>query len=376
MRSSACRGQRILFIAPLPPPISGHSLASETLLRALRGKYDIDVVDLAIASGNDGSITLRRILEVVKVIFLTGRAAANADAVYLTISESVAGNLKDLVLYLACRSRLPRMVIHLHGGSLERDVFQRNSWLRAINGYFLRKISGVIVTGPSHRRMFADFVRPERIHDVANFASDDLFVSEEDVNAKYLCVEPLRVLYLSTMSSGKGYRTLLAAFQRLSPEIQSRIRLDFAGRFNSIGECDQFLSDIAPLKQVQYHGVVTGESKAALLRDAHVLCLPTALTEGQPICMLEGYAAGCTVLATMPPGVSDVFAEGVNGFLIDQPSTESVGTALLTVLNHAGELRKVGLNNWRTANHEYREHKFCTTIEHLLSRPHALPNDD
>ena len=136
---------KILLIAPLPPPVTGHSLASQVLLDGLAGVHETAVVNLSVGSLNDGRVTVRRIREVGKILLAVWRKNRSADAIYFTISESRAGNLKDLFVYLACAGRLGRVFVHLHGGTIGRELFDRHPAWRKINASFIKRLGGVIM---------------------------------------------------------------------------------------------------------------------------------------------------------------------------------------------------------------------------------------
>src|SRR2546429_7269476 len=154
----------ILFTPPLPPPITGHSLASQVFLDELRQTHNVEAVNLSVGTRHDGTVSARRLFEVAKVLTGVGRRQRRTSAIYLTISESVAGNLKDLVIYLLCTTRLSRMYIHLHGGSIGKLLFDRHPRLRRINARFIDNLAGVIVSGPSHVDIFAGMIDRARIH--------------------------------------------------------------------------------------------------------------------------------------------------------------------------------------------------------------------
>jgi glycosyltransferase involved in cell wall biosynthesis len=357
---------KILVIAPLPPPVTGHSLASKTLVEALRRGHETAVVDLSIGSMHDGGVTVQRLKEVGRVLLAVWRRRRWADAIYLTIAESRAGNLKDLCIYLLCVGRLRRVFVHLHGGSLGHDLFQSHPSWRRLNGVFLGSIGGVIVTGPSHRDVFAGLIDPARIHVVPNSAEDYLFVAEDDILRNFADASPLRVLYLSGMTREKGYHDLLEAWLGLGPEVRGRIQLDFAGRFDSATDQATFLDRIARGPGVRYHGVVDGEHKRRLLARAHLFCLPTSMREGQPIAILEAYAAGCVVVATGQRGIRDVFADEVNGFEVVERSPASIAAVLVRALDDPARLRQIGVANRRAAGERYRVEQFTGAVTRVL----------
>jgi glycosyltransferase involved in cell wall biosynthesis len=360
---------KILFIAPLPPPINGHSLASKVLLDDLAGDHAVEVVDLSRDSRNDGTVTPQRLLAIARILREVRMKRANSDAVYLTISESLAGNLKDLCIYLLCRPVLSRMYVHLHGGSIRRLLFDRNKTMLRLNAIFYKRLAGVIVSGRSHLDVFRGMIDPARVHIVPNFAQEYMFRDEAAIASKFENFEPLRVLYVSGMSAQKGYLELADGFESLPPEIRRKARLDFAGKFDSEEEKLAFFKKIDGRDGVRYHGVVDDVEKRNLFGDAHVFCLPTAHFEGQPISILEAYASGCVVVTTGQSGIGDIFTAGVNGFEVEPRSTRSIRSVLETMIASPLGLGSIALANRRTAGKAYRTATFNAAVREILETP-------
>ena len=357
---------RVLAIVPLPPPITGHSVLSAELVDALNEAHDTAVVNLSIGSLNDGRVTGRRVREVGKVLAAVWRERRKADAIYFTISESRAGNLKDLLIYLICLSRLRRMFIHLHGGTIGRELFDRHPLQRRLNAWFIRRLGGVIISGPAHQEIFTPMIERDRIHVVYNGVDESMFVSEADVARKFSSTRPLRVLYLSAMTPEKGYRDLVDGWKLLDQPLRALMHLDLAGRFEREDDRREFEARIQGLPGIRYHGLVSAEEKQRLFASAHLFCLPTRMFEGQPISVIEAYAAGCAVVTTGQRGIRDIFADGVNGFEIDAAAPASISAALASAV-HAGErLGALGLANRRVAGQRYRTAGFTTALRRLL----------
>jgi glycosyltransferase involved in cell wall biosynthesis len=357
---------KALLIVPLPPPITGHSLASQMLVDGLAGVHRTEVVNLSVGSLNDGRVSARRIWEVGKVLMAVWRRKNRADAIYFTISESRAGNLKDLLIYVLCLGRLERMFVHLHGGSIGRELFDRHPAWRTVNASFIRRLGGVIVSGPSHVEIFDGMIDRRRIHTVPNSAEEALFVEETEVFEKFATSEPLRVLYISSMTPQKGYLDLLDGWLRLEPDVRRRIQLDFAGRFDSDRERASFQDRIAGVEGLRYHGLVDPDQKRRLFAQAHVFCLPTRMFEGQPISILEAYAAGCAVLTTGQRGIRDVFGDGVNGFEVPEGSGPGIAAALTRVVEDVDRLREMAVGNRRIAGERYRPATFTAAVTRIL----------
>lgn len=357
---------KILLLVPLPPPVTGHSLASQVLLDGLEGVHETAVINLSVGSLNDGRITTQRIVEVGKVLLAVWRKKRWADAIYFTISESRAGNLKDLLIYLLCVGRLSRVFVHLHGGTIGRELFDRHPVARRINAAFIRRFGGVIISGESHLDIFGGMIDRRRVHMVPNSAQDDLFVSEQAILEKFADTLPLRVLYISGMTPQKGYLDLLDAYLGLSREVRSRIQVDFAGRFDTDADRSAFLGTIAGVEGVRYHGLVDAEHKRCLFARAHVFCLPTRMFEGQPISILEAYASGCVVVTTGQRGIRDVFSAGTNGFEVREQSAASITAVLANAMDDIDRLRNMAVANRRTAGAHYRTTTFTATLTRIM----------
>jgi glycosyltransferase involved in cell wall biosynthesis len=357
---------KILFLGPLPPPVNGHALAAKVLLDELLTGHDVEVVDLSMDSKGDGSVTPGRLTAVVRALWQVFRKRRGVDAVYLTIAESLAGNLKDLAIYLLCWRLLPRTFIHLHGGSIESELFDRYPLLRKVNAACIRRMAGVIISGDSHKDVFADMIAPARIHISANFAEESLFVDEQAIQRKFAELRPLRLLFISNMIPMKGFSELADAYLALPEEMRLRIQLDFAGRFDSEENRARFLAKISGNRGIRYHGVVDSAQKIDFFSQAHVFCLPSAFKEGQPISILEAYASGCVVVTTGQPGIRDVFAEGMNGFEVLPRSVTSIAARLASLAANPGDLAAIALHNRREAGARYRTSSYNARLRAVI----------
>ena len=359
---------KILYLAPLPPPITGHSIASKVLLEHLQGQHSVEVVDLMEGSKHDGTVTVQRLIAILKVILKVMISARRADCLYLTISESIAGNLKDRLIYIVIGKLNKHTVIHLHGGSFGRLILDRFHILFKLNRFFISKIGGVVVSGPSHVAIFDNLISSDRIHKIPNFAQGFMFVRLEEIEKKFSeGIGKVRVLYVSGMTAGKGYLKLLEAYEALSDPIKSRIQLDFAGKFDSEIDRYHFTNRISGQADIKYHGIVSDKVKAKLFAEAHIFCLPTSFLEGQPISIIEAYASGCVVLSTPRPGILDIFEPLENGYLISSVDSIIIKEVIELKCLSLPELKIIAIKNRLLSDKLYREKLFCQKIEYLLT---------
>lgn len=345
---------KILFIAPLPPPLAGHSLVAQAFCDELSRYHEVAAVNFNKQSFKDGVDSFKRVFEVLDVLKAVWKKKKNTGAVYLTISESFAGNIKDICIYLICFRKLSRFFIHLHGGTIKRELWDRHTFLIPLNRFFIKRMAGVIISGESHLPIFDGMISRDKIHMVPNFALDYLFVDESHILEKFSQIQPLRILYMSNMIERKGYNDLATAMVQLRPDIKSRVQVDFAGRFETTQQQDNFLQKIAGEPHMRYHGVVDDSAKKALFANAHIFCLPTAFFEGQPVSIPEAYASGCVVVTTGQPGILDIFTPGENGYKIDVRSPESIQLVIEKIIDEREHLLRIAMFNRETAGRTFR----------------------
>jgi glycosyltransferase involved in cell wall biosynthesis len=345
---------RILFIAPLPPPLGGHSLVAKVLYDGLIKKHDVEVVNFNKNSFVEGVSSIKRVFEIFSILKKVRKTQKNADVIYLTISESFAGNLKDIFIYLLCYKKLPVFYIHLHGGSIKRLLWEKSPLIHKINKWLIKKMAGVIISGESHMGIFSDFIETNKIFKVPNFALDYLFVNENFIHNKFQDVSIIRILYMSNMIEKKGYLELAKAYISLTAQEKNKIQINFAGRFEFDSQKNEFLQLISDFPNMQYYGIVDDEKKRNLFSNAHVFALPTSFFEGQPVSILEAYASGCAVITTGQSGILDIFTNKINGFQFYDHSAESIKQTLEDLINNISDLKKIAVNNFNTANQKYR----------------------
>lgn len=353
---------KIIFIATLPPPFTGQSVASQALLDQFKEDgHTVCILNLSKNTFRQGISSLSRIVEVLGLTWRTWKAGREFDAVYLTTSESLAGNLKDMLLLLVLGQLRAKTWLHLHGGAGMRNLLaNRSGLLGRINAFFLDRVAGVIVLGARLAPIFNDYVEAERIHIVKNFAVDSVFLGSALITTKWSDTSILRVLFLSNLLPGKGHEELLKAIRSLPSSLANRMHFDFAGGFESAADESRFRVAIADLPHVTYHGIVQGKSKEELLAQAHVFCLPTYYSyEGQPISILEAYASGCAVLTTDHSGIFDIFTPGMNGWQVRPQSPESIVEVLVEIAAAPVVAAQIGQWNRQQAEQNY------TRSEHL-----------
>ena len=361
---------RILFIAPIAPPVDGQSKASTLLLNKLYEKCnDISVVSLNKKVFRNNSLNITRIYEIIKVLYKVNRLKHNNDLIYISIAESFFGNIRDLLIYTLCYKYRSKIVIHMLGGAGMKKIIGSNKIFYRLNKFFIKDFLAVLVEGTHNVPIFTQLISRKKIHIVPNFADDFLISTNEEIEGKLDNINIINILYLSNLLPGKGYEELIDGFSLLDPLIRENFKLTFVGSFESSYAEKLFMEKIQGFENVKYLGrFVDGIDKRDLYLNSHIFCLPTYYPyEGQPISILEAYATGCVVITTNHSGIPYIFKDGINGFFVEPKSKYAIKDLLTELLNKKGLFLEIALNNRNEVIEKYRTTIYLSNIENILN---------
>ncbi|ACS99087.1 glycosyltransferase family 4 protein [Paenibacillus sp. JDR-2] len=355
--------KRVCFIAQFPPPIHGLSKAVDTLYRSdLNEVFDFDKID----------ITRNR--DFVKNLFLIWNS--KADIFYFTISQTKAGNIRDLIILNLLKFRKKKCLVHLHGGYYRHLIDKELSgWQRRININVIKNLSGVIVLGPSLKFNFQGIINEEKIHIVPNCIDDEYLISEAEFEKKNVALEQkevLNVLYLSNFIRSKGYPEVLKMAklekERVSEGGTKQFHFNFAGKFFEVSE-REFFEDYIKENELQdfisYHGVVTGQQKKELLNKCDIFILLTRYpNEGQPISILEAMGNGMVIVTTDHAGIPDIVKDGINGIVVREEI--DINKTFEALLMRRSQLHLIGRVNRTTCLLNYKEKSYIKNLENIF----------
>ncbi len=363
---------RLLVVGPVPPPVTGQSVATLGLLEELKTRPDftVSVVNTGKRSFAMGVFTIARFVALVRIVLRVRRLRRRFDLLYLSLAQSLGGNLRDMAILGAWNPG--RFVVHLHGGGIRQSLFRRSRVARLLNRAAYRRESfcAAVVLSPSLARNFAGIAPKNKIRSVPNYGDPWFLVPEETIAEKQSAEGTLTVLYLSNMIASKGYERLAQSYDLLPPETQARVRMVFAGRFDDARSERAFVRRYCRPGGIEYRGTVHGEEKARLLSESHIFALPTFYPpEGQPISILEAYGAGQVVLTTYQGGIRDIFRDQENGLALERGDPQEIAGAIERLA--APETRsfraEVGLRNRRTAEESFSKEVHMARMASVLT---------
>ncbi|RKZ12941.1 hypothetical protein DRQ53_05280 [bacterium] len=137
---------------------------------------------------------------------------------------------------------------------------------------------------------------------------------------------PTRGLFLGQIDHHKGVGLLMQALEGLLGEYHA-LEFDFGG----VGPMqDELVAFCARSEgRARYHGMVQGDGKARLLRDAHFVVVPSVWNDNFPRTMLDAFSNGLPVIGTRRGGIPEVVRDQVDGIIIE-PDAGELAAAIRT----------------------------------------------
>jgi teichuronic acid biosynthesis glycosyltransferase TuaC len=236
--------------------------------------------------------------------------------------------------YLAVRHHQrggPPVVITSHGGDVRIDN-PRFSKPGLIERHRLAVQSAQALVSISH---FTDQgflrlgARPDALRNISNGVHVHAYAEPVDRPATV----PAHIqkqqfhLCIGRLAYRKGVDVLLraAALQSQSPEQGAKLLpVVICGDGQERASLEQLSHQLGLDQRVIFMGNVVGDAKRWLLQNALSLVIPTREWEAFPMVLLEGFASGCTVVASDAPGLDGLVAHGQNGWVVPRNNPKAL----------------------------------------------------
>jgi glycosyltransferase involved in cell wall biosynthesis len=316
---------RVLVVGHGPPTAGGipsfvTSLSGDPWLRE---RIDLSYLNTA-PHGEDkepGSFSIGNVRRTLAHAWAINRQARGRDLVHLNLAAApTLPLLRAVVLTLAARLAGTRAILHAHTGLLEECVRRRGfRWLLR----FELSLAGLILVS----RSAMDAVRPLGTVFYLQNGVDPAAFSTGPKDAA-----PPLLVYVGTIAERKGLIDLRDALVELRGHdgaLPIRVTIVGDGEQEGPGAMQRILDAYraAGLGAVEFAGALPHDEVARLLSRAAIFCLPSH-SEGLPLSLLEGMAAGAAVVATYVGDVPSVLEDGAAGLLVPPGKPEALAGAL------------------------------------------------
>lgn len=326
---------RTVFAMPVGPPYGGMTAYSAMLRRTRLFETDRAVLFDTTPPVRRGGIVLRFVHALGKMRALLSLVRRSRAEVVYFMTSGYLGFYEKGVMALLCRCLGARSVLHPVGSFT--NFYRSARWGRPLIRFLLRRASGVVAVEDRAQAHIASLVSATPVWLIPN----PVDCSEYGTTFTPRPADgPVQVLFSGALVEGKGVLDLIEAVHLFRGELEGA-RFVMIGAGELSGECERRIRLYGLEGMVEMRGYVDEPAKKKLLAESHVYCLPSH-SEGTPISVLEGMAAGLPVVATTVGGIPFAVEDGVQGSLVPPGDVEGLGRALVELAGNEAARRTMG----------------------------------
>lgn len=354
----------VIFVGPLPSPITGQSIAFEAAFLGYSGKKKV----LNVTSNSFWGAVVVNINVVMTLFFFL--IFSKVTKLYITTSRSRVGFYRDFICINLASLFGVNVINHLHGADFISFRSQTKGLLRKVVDLTYNKINVSIVLSESMKEQYTSYLKMEIVV-IPNFFDKDE-IEFRDVNS--INGGGVKFLFLSNLIYSKGITHLLKAFKLVSAKYKyKKIELHVAGKsmsdeYLSREEIDKIIDTYRGTDDIYFHGVVRGEEKKRLLSSCDVFVLPSFYcSEAQPISIIEAMASGLYILTTDHNYISDLVSSD-EGSLINKKDTAALVSAMSEIIEKSESVWSVRKHNIEFATTHFSKNKYNERVNDILDR--------
>lgn len=156
-------------------------------------------------------------------------------------------------------------------------------------------------------------------------------------------IQPFRYfLFLGRLVPRKGADLLLEALRAISASLPSDSKLVIAGAGEQEPALRRRVVELGLEGRVHFPGIIAGEMKTYLLQHALSVVVPSRISEGSSLAVLESFAAGRPVIGTAIPGLKSAIEHEQTGLLVAEDSVPELAAALLHIATDPASANRWG----------------------------------
>ena len=335
---------RVVVVAQASPAQGGIATFAETIVADadLQARFDIVLYNTTRqAVRKAGTFTLANVWHAIEDSVGVFRAARHARVVHIqTALMPLLPLVRALALCTAARLGGARVLCHVHSGRVNsgrEEAFAPGRLVAFLIGR-LRVAHRVLTCANAGTVALRALVGAVPVETVDNAVDASGFALTDQAG------EPVRVLYVGTLSRRKGLGDLADALPALAAESLPSWTLEVVGGAAEVGE-EEAEELRAAVREAGYGASLLGPLPGAEVRrklaESQVFVLPSHW-EGQPIAILEAMAAGLAIVATTVGAIPDVIRDGEEGLLVEPHDPAALGAALARVIGDRDLRHRLG----------------------------------
>lgn len=253
-------------------------------------------------------------------------------------------------------------VFRIHGGAFADFLEELSPEQRAQAGAALRSARAVAFLSDRWAERIQELVGELNWTVIPNAV--DFPVIPPDERPARAPDAPVTFLFIGTLRPLKGLYELIDAARILRDRGgEPPVRFLVVGRGRDDEEAAiraHYAKD--PTGTMEFAGIQRGEGKLDAFRQADALLLPSH-TEGQPLVILEAFAAGLPVIATTVGAIPEIIGEGTHGLLIPPRDPEAIAQAVVRLAADPSLRQRMGETNQALFREQYTLERYVERVD-------------
>lgn len=347
---------RILFIAPLPPPVHGSAVVSKQIKESkmINETFLCDWVNMSTSRRLDeiGKASLIKPIRLIGALLKTiyNLTLHRYALCYLAITCHGKGFLKDVPFVLLCKLFGRKIVIHQHNKGMAEDVDRwPYRWLFPL----CYKEAKVILLSWYLYPDIEKMVPRENVVICPNGIPDVKYEYKKRDN-------PVpHLLFLSNLIPSKGVFVLLDALKILQEKGLCFV-CDFVGGETKEINTRRFVEEVNKRqlnKLVVYHGRKHGKEKEKYFCKSDIFVFPS-MEDCFPLVLLEAMSYKLPIVTTSEGAIPDEVEGELNGLISEKNNAESLASCISRLIDDPILRSQMGENGFKKLNNCFTEELF------------------
>jgi glycosyltransferase involved in cell wall biosynthesis len=161
----------------------------------------------------------------------------------------------------------------------------------------------------------------------------------EDIEARYALPQGARILSVGRLAKDKKLDLLIEAMAVVCARREAHLLM--VGRGDDHHHLTRLIHKHNLDKFIHLLGFVPEEDLPALTRVCDLFAIPS-LVEVQSLPALQAAVSGLPIVAANSAALPELVRHGENGFLVNPQNASELGNAILYILDHPDEARRMG----------------------------------
>lgn len=296
---------KTLFYIELPPPVHGMTYINKIIFDGLKSKenYHFHNVDFSNEVSDIGKRGFGKVWQNLKIVLGAWKSFFQVmpTQVYSIVSATKFGIVRDFLILLPSVVFGKKRILHLHGFTYY-DIYQKSKLYRVLFD-ILASNSKLIVLCDAQKQKTKEIMTKD------SFVLYNALQNDVSRYVKKIDKSDIKLLYISNISRLKGTIDLLKSIKDID-----NISLTVAGSFWT--DEDEFRKLCEEMKdKVSFVGFADEAKKQELLKSHNIFCIPSRLSEGSPVSIIESMAYGLPIIGTNKGCIKEMINEC--GYVVD-----------------------------------------------------------